>query len=58
MGKEYKVDEWRLSLLMETAKKDFGPYARYFTEAWVRNITKNGPLPKDAKEWAETEEET
>jgi hypothetical protein len=51
------VDEWRLGLLRKTAKKNFGPYARYFTVAWINNITKGGPVPKYIQEWAETEEE-
>lgn len=53
----FMVDEWRLGLLRKTAKKNFGPYARYFTVAWINNITKGGPVPKYIQEWAETEEE-
>ncbi len=51
------VDPWRLSLLKETARKRFGPYAKYFVLAWIKNILKDGPLPKDEQEWAENEEE-
>lgn len=58
MGKAVRVEEWRLTMLLEAARKNFGPYARYYTAAWVKNITKNGPLPKSEKEWAETEEDT
>ena len=50
---EYQVDHWRMSLLLETARRHFGPYARYFVHAWINNVMKNGPLPDTVDEWTE-----
>lgn len=54
----FVVSDLQMSLLLETARRRFGfGYARWFTERWVRHVTKGEGPPGNVEDWIEDTKE-
>ena len=55
----YAVDSWRMSVLLETARKyGASTYLGWFVKRWVNSVAKGEQPPGDVEDWLkETQEE-